>query len=676
MVGGIELPGKRLLSKNKNFIKAWELFTSQGILKRELIRDVIADSWLRSKACHVDPLTKNIKIKLNDEQLAKRRQQFKRLLKTAKHFMESLHKIVGSTGLIVRLTDRDGYILECIGDMELIERYGNLNLYIGCNVKEEEIGTNAIGTALAIGMPIQVLGAEHYCKQYHNWTSSACPIRDEKGEILGVLSMTGPCENVHPHTLGMVLAAAESIENEMKLEQTNKQLKTANKHFYAIMESISEGLITIDNRGIVMDINLFARRFLSLNEEDIVGKSINIILDKTNTNKILKIISNGKKYEESEVYFKTKSGRKISCIISVTPIKDTSTHEVEGIVITFKEARKVHKLVNKIVGAEAIYTFEDILGESKKIKDTIKLASAAANSDATILLLGESGTGKEMFAHSIHNKSPRRNKPFVFLNCAAIPRDLVATELFGYVEGAFTGAKRGGHPGKFELADGGTIFLDEIGDMPLETQTNLLRVLETKEVVRIGGHHVIPTNVRVIAATHKDLKKEVELGNFRRDLFYRLNVMPIHIPPIRNRRKDIKIFIDYFLEKISTNLGKKINGVSDSFYEGMMNYSWPGNVRELQNVMQLAINIVDNHGVLEYEHLPSHMKLKDTAKDTPQNHGLSKELLTLEEIERIAISKTIREVDGNMALAAKILGIGRSTLYRKMDKYQLFDVLK
>ncbi|MGE4284482.1 MAG: sigma-54-dependent Fis family transcriptional regulator [Clostridia bacterium] len=662
------MPGQKLLVRNKNSIKAWESFTYEGILDRNLVRDVIADSWLRSKKYHVSPWIDKIEKRLTDEQLVIRQQQSSFLIKTAGRFMESMYKLVGSSGLIVRLTDKDGYIIEFLGDEGLIEQYGNLNLYIGCNVKEESIGTNAIGTSLVTGEAMQVLGAEHYCKQYHEWTSSAYPIRDDKNKIIGILSTTGPCKNVHPHTLGMVVAAAEAIENELKLEQTNKQLKIANEHFYAIMESISEGLITINNKGMVMDINLFARRFLSFNEEDIVGKSIDVILDKTTTYKISRIISSRKRYEESEVYFKNKEGRKISCIINVTPIKDMTTNEIEGVVITFKEARKVHKLVNKIVGAEATYTFDDILGESKKIKDTIKLAAAAADSDATILLMGESGTGKEMFAHSIHNKSPRRNKPFIFLNCAAIPRDLVATELFGYIEGAFTGARRGGHPGKFELADGGTIFLDEIGDMPLETQTNLLRVLETKEIVRIGGHHVIPTDVRVIAATHKDLKKEAELGNFRKDLYYRLNVMPVYILPLRQRKKDIKIFIDYFLNRISANLGKKITGVSDSFYEGMINYSWPGNVRELQNVMQLAINMVENNTALGYEHLPSYIRTKDVLEEE-QESGV--ELLTLEDIEKNAIIKTLQAMDGNMALASKTLGIGRSTLYRKLDKYHL-----
>ena len=231
--------------------------------------------------------------------------------------------------------------------------------------------------------------------------------------------------------------------------------------------------------------------------------------------------------------------------------------------------------------------------------------------DATILLQGESGTGKEMFAQAIHNASRRKDRPFVFLNCGAIPRDLVSSELFGYVEGAFTGAKRGGHPGKFELADGGTIFLDEIGDMPLDAQISLLRVLEDHKVVRVGGNDVIPINVRVIAASNKDLKKEVELEKFRSDLFYRINVMPIYISSLRERKEDIKIFIDYFSEKFSESNENHIKKISASFYEGMINYDWPGNVRELQNVMQLVLNVAENNSVLTGKNLPSYVKEKE-----------------------------------------------------------------
>ncbi|RKD22279.1 hypothetical protein BET04_06405 [Caminicella sporogenes] len=661
-----------MLDKNDEILKVWEIFIKKNILKEGVLRKIIFDSWKRSKEYGVNPLTNKVDVHLTKEELKEKYEKFKPLLKTAKPFMDSLYKIVGHSGLLVRLTDKEGYILECIGDISLVKQYGNLNMYKGCNVREAVIGTNAIGTALYTGEPLQVIGAEHFCKQYHNWSSSACPIRDEYENIIGVISMTGPKEKVHPHTLGMVVAAAEAIENELKLEKINRQLRLANKHFYAIMESISEGLICIDNEGIVTDINFFARKVLSLRDKDIIGKNIKTILYEEYEDKILKVIEKGRKYEEEEIYFKLKKGKKLLCIATVTPIKDNISNKVEGVVITFKEAKVVHNLVNKIVGAEAKFTFNDILGQSEGIKKAIELAKKSARYNTTVLLSGESGTGKELFAQAIHNASSRRNKPFIFLNCGAIPRELVASELFGYVEGAFTGAKRGGHPGKFELADGGTIFLDEIGDMPLDTQANLLRVLETKQVVRIGSHEVISVDVRVIAATHKDLEKEVKLGNFRQDLYYRLNVMPIRIPALRERKEDIKILVDYFLEKFCIKMGKQVKGVSNSFYKGMINYNWPGNVRELQNVMQQVMNVVENNEMLSFKHLPVYIKPTNLSKSL----GISDKLLSLEEVEKIAIEKTISEVGGNIALASRILGISRSSLYRKIYKYNMEYVLK
>ncbi len=661
------MPAEVLLDKNKDSIRAWDMFTRTGILNRELIRDIVGDSWRRSKEYGVDPFKIGNKVELKPYELNKRYSEFMPLLETAKPFMKSLYKIVGDNGLIIRLIDEDGYVLERMGNEDLMHDESNLSIEKGCNAKEESIGTNAIGLSIITGEAIQVLGGEHYCKQYHNWTSSACPMRDENGKIIGVLSVTGPDEKVHPHTLGMVVAAAEAIENQLQLDNINKRLSITNKHLYAVMESISEGLIGIDHKGIIRDINLFARKLLSLEEKDVIGKNIDEFISSKNHNIVLNVINKGKKYEESEMYFVNKRGKRVYCIVNLTPIKDCGSNEVEGVVVTFRKSKAVHNLVNKIIGAEAIFTFDDIIGTSETLREAKKIAKKAAKGNTTILLHGESGTGKELFAQAIHNESPRKNKPFVFLNCGAIPRELVASELFGYVEGAFTGARRGGHPGKFELADEGTIFLDEIGDMPLDTQANLLRVLETKSIVRVGGHSVIPTDVRVIAATHKDLKAEVEKGNFREDLFYRLNVMPMHTPSLRERREDIKILIDYFLKKFSVKMNKKIIAISESFYKYMQNYNWPGNVRELQNVMQLVMNIVEENEVIGYKHLPSYIKPSNLSKKI----GIESKLLALNEIERIAIVKTLEEVKGNIALGAKILGIGRTTLYRKIEKYNL-----
>jgi len=661
------LPTKILQDNDEDIIKKWELFVSEGVLNKNGLRDIISKSWERSKLYGIDPFKDNFSIELTQNDLKNKYKEFLPLLETAKPLMQTLYNLIQNSDFMIRLTDRDGYVLKHIGEDSLIQQHKFLLLQDGYNIKEEVIGTNAIGLSLVSGEPIQVVGGEHYLHKYHNWTSSACPIKDEKNKILGVLSITGNCEFVHPHTLGMVVAAAKAIEKEMKLEYYNKKLKIVNEQFYQITESISEGIIRIDNQGNITSMNRFARKLLGYSEKGIQNMHIRDVLSSSSQKDIINAVNKGRGYQEEEIDFTTKMGRNKTCIVNVTPIKLFSSTDLGGGVITLKENKAVLSMINKIVGANARFTFDDILGKSESISRSIKLATIAAKTDVTILLQGESGTGKEMFAQAIHNASRRKGRPFVFLNCGAIPRDLVASELFGYVEGAFTGAKRGGHPGKFELADGGTIFLDEIGDMPLDAQISLLRVLEDHKVVRVGGNDVIPINVRVIAASNKDLKKEVELGKFRSDFFYRINVMPIYISSLRERKEDIKIFIDYFYEKFSEFSEKHIKNVSTSFYEGMINYNWPGNVRELQNVMQLVLNVAENNSILTGTNLPSYVKEKEGLGEL----NSTKQLLTLEQMEKSAIMQTLIEVNDNIAAASRILGIGRNTLYRKMEKYNI-----
>ncbi len=661
------MPTKKLLDNDEDIIKKWQLFVSQGILNKNGLRDIISQSWERSKSHGIDPFKKDFSVEINEDELKRKYKEFLPLLETARPLMKTLYTLIQNSDFMIRLTDRDGYVLEHIGEDSLIRHHKFLLLQDGYNIKEEVIGTNAIGLSLISGEPIQVLGGEHYLHKYHKWTSSACPIKDENSEILGVLSITGNCEFVHPHTLGMVVAAAKAIEKEMNLEYSNKKLKIVNEQFYQITESISEGIIRIDNQGDIISMNRFARKLLGYSEKGIRNMHIRDILSTNSQKDIIKAVNNGRGYQEEEIDFTTKMGRNKRCIVNINPIKLFSATDLGGGVIAFKENKVVLNMINKIVGANARFTFDDILGKSENITRSTKLATIAAKTDATILLQGESGTGKEMFAQAIHNASRRKDRPFVFLNCGAIPRDLVSSELFGYVEGAFTGAKRGGHPGKFELANGGTIFLDEIGDMPLDAQISLLRVLEDHKVVRVGGADVIPINVRVIAASNKDLKKEVELEKFRSDLFYRINVMPIYISPLRERKEDIKIFLDYFYGKFSETNEKHIKKISASFYEGMINYDWPGNVRELQNVMQLVLNVAENNSVLTDKNLPSYVKEKENSGGIVS----AKQLFTLEQMEKNAIIQTLIEVNDNIAAAARILGIGRNTLYRKMEKYKI-----
>lgn len=351
----------------------------------------------------------------------------------------------------------------------------------------------------------------------------------------------------------------------------------------------------------------------------------------------------------------------------------------QGWIIIIKDIREIISTVNKYSNTDAVCTFNDIIGESSQLKKVLKEAELISKSPSTVLITGESGCGKELLAQSIHNASHVSEGPFVALNCGALPKNLIESELFGYEEGSFTGSKKGGKPGKFELADGGTIFLDEIGEMPIEMQVTLLRVLQEGVITRIGGKTQIPVNVRVIAATNKNLKEEIKKGTFREDLFYRLNVIPLHLPPLKDRIGDVPILIDYFLNIKSKKLNKPIPNIGQRLYKKMLSYCWPGNIRELENCVE---NIVNLNGTTSYEinfdecHClktdnlgnPIEASIANISEE-PSNDPNKYVVKPLVVLEKEEIEKALFLFEGNVTKAASTLGISRNALYNKMKRY-------
>ncbi|RLB05900.1 MAG: hypothetical protein DRG50_06490 [Deltaproteobacteria bacterium] len=335
--------------------------------------------------------------------------------------------------------------------------------------------------------------------------------------------------------------------------------------------------------------------------------------------------------------------------------------------MVLEEKKKVVRLIQRLSGSYAKFRFTDIKGRDPRFVKQIELAKIAARSNSKVLLIGESGTGKELFAQAIHNHSSRRNGPFVAISCAAIPRDLIEAELFGYRDGAFTGARRGGHTGKFELADKGTLFLDEINAMPLDLQAKLLRVLQENVITRLGDTKPISVDVRVIAASNIDLVREVEQRNFREDLYYRLSVVEIFIPPLRERQEDIDLLVDYFLERLSRDLGLPKPEVSPEVWEIFNSYHWPGNVRELENCIERAL-LLSGGETIRKEHLPQRILERAGGSGSPQRLPQVK---PLEEITKDLIKQALEASQGNISRAARTLGISRCTFYRKLKKYGL-----
>jgi len=369
-------------------------------------------------------------------------------------------------------------------------------------------------------------------------------------------------------------------------------------------------------------------------------------------------------------------------IVDVAPI--IVDDELKGSVGVVHDVSKIKNLTEELNTAKSIirkleakYTFDDIIGISSDIKTAIQLAKTAAATPATVLLRGESGTGKELFAHAIHNDSDRRYKPFVRVNCASLAESLLESELFGYVEGAFTGAKKGGKKGLFEQAGSGTIFLDEIGEMSLNLQSKLLRVLQEKEVIRVGGEKPIPVKCRVITATNIDLEKSIEQGSFRLDLYYRLNVIPIKIPNLQDRLEDLPLLVDHLLRKFNQEYGRNVKQVSKGVIETLQSYHWPGNVRELENFIgRVMINMKIRETVMEKRHLPRFTQgseegtqLETVIMDTKDSRMTLDQ--AVQQTEKRLIEIALQENSGNRTKTARQLGIAVRTLYYKIEKYHI-----
>ncbi len=575
------------------------------------------------------------------------------LINVANSFLLQLYNFVKESDFIVVLTDEEGCILCVFGNEDMLGKASKNALVPGAYMAEEHIGTNGMGTALYEGKPLQVSGEEHYVQIFHQWTCSGAPIRDYEGKIIGCLDLTGRKELVNSHTLGMVAAAANAIEGMLKLKRYANKAAMNNQYVESILNSLPSAIFTTNFQGDVKLANRYIEPILGYTEAEF--KKINISKLLNNWKSIISRINRNENIVQEDMYMDLVVN-KIEVNLSAYPISNPYK-EILEIVFVIKDVKKMRKLASRVIGSKAVYTFDKVIGRDVNFLKTVKFARKMADSKSTILITGESGTGKEIFAQSIHNLSNRREESFVALNCGAIPKNLIESELFGYVEGAFTGAKLGGQIGKFEIADGGTLFLDEIGEMPYELQIRLLRVIEEGVIRRVGGTDEIPIDVRIIAATNKNLKEEMEKGNFRKDLYYRLNVLPIKLPPLRERRTDIPLLIEYFMERKSKKLNRKMVHLTEEQIETLIAYDWPGNVRELENFVELAVNT---------EGIP--ISISGRVDSTGASERCFKDL-TLEEMETLHIKDVLRQHDGNISHTASVLGIGRNTLYRKIEKY-------
>jgi len=493
-----------------------------------------------------------------------------------------------------------------------------------------------------------------------------CPISLED-EIIGLIALVAFSQKQKRKLLA-------NCENNLKflsrmaflIGAKVAQVEIANE-LSIIVENIREGILVTSTRGLITNCNSAATKILQTEKNNLIGTAIK---DLWGDIPIKEVILRKIRYEDLEKIYKDNNQIQKHLLISIDPILiddpklESGGKICTGTLVTFREFQEMKKKIYNMTDKLQAVRFADILGNSHQIRDSIERSMMIAETNSTVLITGESGTGKELFARAIHFNSQRKTEPFITVNCGAIPETLLETELFGYDSGAFTGAHKGGKAGKFEIAHKGTIFLDEIGDLPLHLQVKLLHVLQRREVVRVGSNHIISVNVRVLAATNHNLAQMVEDGEFREDLYYRLCVIPLHIPSLRERKEDLETLLFYFLDKFNLILNKNIKGFETDALALLKVYDWPGNVRELENAMEYATSFEKGVRISLVSIQP---RIRQSC--SPDSAASNSHFTELDQLERKIIIKQLKQSGYNTKgkrAAAKNLGISESTLYRRI----------
>ncbi|EQK41321.1 AAA domain family protein [[Clostridium] bifermentans ATCC 638] len=503
------------------------------------------------------------------------------------------------------------------------------------------------------------------CKEF---AEVCCPIvyDDKSYGVIGLIAFTKEQADVikfrKDDLMNFLHKMADLISSKLKAEIKTYEVELEKKKLKTLLDNMDKAVVSLDKDANIEKYNLKFKEIFEV-KGNIIGSFIGDVLNFAKDNNFNDINN-----DKSCSFTYRGAKKEFKGIYNIKPI--ILNEELKGYVLDFIDKVDAIKNYNKISNDHKIY-LENIIGSSYAINKSKEEALMASKTNSTVLITGESGTGKELFARAIHNHSCRSGNPFIAINCAAIPDNLLESELFGYEEGAFTGAKKGGSLGKFELADKGSIFLDEIGDMSLHLQAKLLRVLQEKEVDKIGAKHNVSIDVRIIAATNKDLEHMVRKGTFREDLYYRLNVIPVVLPTLRQRKNDIHLLIEYMMKEYSNKLDKNVQDIDLQALEYLCEYSWPGNIRELQNVIEYSVNRCEGK-IITLDNLPNRIKRANSNED--QIIESNENIKTLDELEKKEIIKALekyKDYKKDKDLAAKALGISRATLYRKIERYKI-----
>lgn len=634
-------------------MRAWETFVTDGEDDEDCdVRPLIKDSWHRCALSSIDATRDEAPIAQCASQIEQLRHESRELREAARDSFARGGRLLEGAEAMLILTDEDGVIVETIGDRRTLEVGRRIHLEIGGVWNEQVVGTNGIGTALWTGEPVFVHAAEHFCAGIKPWSCAGVPIRDPfDNRVVGVVDLSGLIDIFRPHNTALVALAAREIESAMARRQSEERTRLLEAFLGSRLNTGHEdGVILLDRLGRVV----YSRR--APERAQIKGVERDIALG-------LRLLELSERMSETELLAALPNNLRPR---DVSQLKING--QLSGAALVFPRDRAAPRTAEPAVRRGGLGGPQPIVGRSPALLEAVELARSVARARASVLIEGETGVGKELFVRLLHAESGRRpSAPFVPVNCGAIAKELFGGELFGHMPGAFTGASREGRPGKFELADGGVLCLDEIGEMPLDIQPYLLRVLEDRIVYRIGDSKGRPVDVDLVALTNRDLQAEVEAGHFRRDLYYRIGTVTIAVPPLRERGDDVALLLDHFNRQVAAERGQELLSFPDAVMEALLAYHWPGNVRELKNlIVRLHLLVPDR--VVGFNHLPAGLVTSPHSggKPAPPEAATS-----IEQMTRQAIIRAIAAESGNMTKVAQALGISRPTLYRKLKLYAI-----
>jgi Transcriptional regulator containing PAS, AAA-type ATPase, and DNA-binding domains len=652
--------------QNSNLSALRKSFLANEDITGAEVRAEILESWRRSKSSGVDPFSFQLPSPIPLEKAFSHKKWLYRKMVMQEYF-DRLIALLQETNSVLYWVRQDLTILYGFGNDALLKDLQAINLDVGTNLSESLIGTNAMALAALTKSDAYVVGAEHYMAALQNYASSAVPFSDETEEgIYGYSFVITNASNFNIYQHNLLFFYSGLAKTQVNLGMSSTELYMKNSLSNLSLDQHKQGLLLINHKGLILRANTWFLSNLDLDEADIRGNFLKDLFPELMD--VFNTVQTQKSVRLREIHFHKLKKTEKSFFVEAQQLKIND--RVIGFSIFLHDKKTVYYMVNKVANYNAHFYFEDLIGASSLFNNAKTMAIQASLSNSNILLTGESGTGKELFAQAIHNESRRSNGPFISVNCAAIPTELIGSELFGYVEGAFTGARKGGNSGKFELANKGTIFLDEVGEMPLSMQSVLLRVLEDKKITRLGSGQSYPMDVRVIAATNINLLEAIDSKEFRLDLYYRLNVIDIELPSLRDRVEDIPLLIEYHIKQFNIALNKNIHSVSPEAMYLLQRYSWPGNIRELRNVIERAVNLASS-SVLTVADLPKSITSSNITATIAncENNTANQQLIREFEqkvAERNRIVELMQKYNGNKARVAKELGITRASLYRRL----------